>query len=167
MKQKRRKRGFTIVELVIVIAVIAILAAVLIPTFSNLIAKANLSNDQQVVRILNTTLTYGSVTKTPENMQDAVDILTTEGYHFMSMKPRSSDCSFVWEKTKNQILLIDGNGAVIYPEGAVTTDVQMFVSSDRDVTAGQTIVTTYVLNNNLVASTLHFQNKTLVIDDYK
>lgn len=166
MKQKRRKRGFTIVELVIVIAVIAILAAVLIPTFSNLIAKANLSNDQQVVRILNTTLTYGSVTKTPENMQDAVDILTTEGYHFMSMKPRSSDCSFVWEKTKNQILLIDGNGAVIYPEGAVTTDVQMFVSSDRDVTAGQTIVTTYVLNNNLVASTLHFQNKTLDLNGY-
>ncbi len=34
-------KGFTIVELVIVIAVIAILAAVLIPTFSNVIAKAN------------------------------------------------------------------------------------------------------------------------------
>lgn len=79
MKQKNRK-GFTIVELVIVIAVIAILAAVLIPTFSSLIAKANLSNDQQVVRILNTTLAYGGATETPENMQDAVDILTTEGY---------------------------------------------------------------------------------------
>lgn len=39
--QKHNKRGFTTVELVIVIAVIAILAAVLIPTFSNLITKAN------------------------------------------------------------------------------------------------------------------------------
>ena len=36
-----RKKGFTIVELVIVIAVIAILSAVLIPTFSSLIKKAN------------------------------------------------------------------------------------------------------------------------------
>ena len=38
------KKGFTIVELVIVIAVIAILAAVLIPTFSNVIEKANTSS---------------------------------------------------------------------------------------------------------------------------
>lgn len=41
MKKSTRKKGFTIVELVIVIAVIAILAAVLIPTFSNVISNAN------------------------------------------------------------------------------------------------------------------------------
>lgn len=35
-----KKRGFTIVELVIVIAVIAILASVLIPTFSGVVTKA-------------------------------------------------------------------------------------------------------------------------------
>ena len=38
-----KKKGFTIVELVIVIAVIAVLAAVLIPTFVNLTKKANQS----------------------------------------------------------------------------------------------------------------------------
>lgn len=42
MKQSK-KRGFTIVELVIVIAVIGILAGVLIPTFSSVIEKANAS----------------------------------------------------------------------------------------------------------------------------
>lgn len=47
---KRNKKGFTIVELVIVIAVIAILAAVLIPTFSNLVEKANNSADMQEAR---------------------------------------------------------------------------------------------------------------------
>lgn len=41
MKKLLNKKGFTIVELVIVIAVIAILAAVLIPTFSNVIENAN------------------------------------------------------------------------------------------------------------------------------
>ena len=45
-----KKRGFTIVELVIVIAVIAILAAVLIPTFSNVIKKANESKALQNAR---------------------------------------------------------------------------------------------------------------------
>ena len=39
--KKMNKKGFTIVELVIVIAVIAILAAVLMPTFSGIISKAN------------------------------------------------------------------------------------------------------------------------------
>ena len=39
--KRNNKKGFTIVELVIVIAVIAILAAVLIPTFSGIVEKAN------------------------------------------------------------------------------------------------------------------------------
>jgi len=39
--KKLNRKGFTIVELVIVIAVIAILAAVMIPTFSGMIKKAN------------------------------------------------------------------------------------------------------------------------------
>ena len=39
--KKKLKKGFTLVELVIVIAVIAILSAVLIPTFGNVIQNAN------------------------------------------------------------------------------------------------------------------------------
>ena len=42
--KKMNKKGFTIVELVIVIAVIGILAAVLIPTFSGVVDSANKSN---------------------------------------------------------------------------------------------------------------------------
>ena len=38
---KRNKSGFTLVELIIVIAVIGVLAAILIPVFSNVIQKAN------------------------------------------------------------------------------------------------------------------------------
>ena len=47
--KKSTKKGFTLVELVIVIAVIAILAAVLIPTFSNVVEKANQSADLQAL----------------------------------------------------------------------------------------------------------------------
>lgn len=46
--KKLNKKGFTIVELVIVIAVIAILASVLIPTFTGIVRKAQESAAIQV-----------------------------------------------------------------------------------------------------------------------
>lgn len=45
-----KKRGFTIVELVIVIAVIAILASVLIPTFTKVVEAAKASKNLQEAR---------------------------------------------------------------------------------------------------------------------
>jgi prepilin-type N-terminal cleavage/methylation domain-containing protein len=50
MIKKLRKKGFTIVELVIVIAVIAILAAILIPTFTNVVDKANAAKIQSELK---------------------------------------------------------------------------------------------------------------------
>ena len=50
MKKLNNKKGFTIVELVIVIAVIGILAGVLIPTFSGIVGKANGSGALQQAR---------------------------------------------------------------------------------------------------------------------
>ncbi len=52
--KKQNKKGFTLVELVIVIAVIAILAAVLIPTFTTVIGNANKSAAEQEAANLKT-----------------------------------------------------------------------------------------------------------------
>lgn len=50
-----KRRGFTMVELIIVIAVISILAAVVIPTFAGIIEKANDSAALQEARNIYTT----------------------------------------------------------------------------------------------------------------
>ena len=50
MNKKNNRKGFTTVELVIVIAVIAILATALIPTFGGLIDSANKTANEQEVR---------------------------------------------------------------------------------------------------------------------
>ena len=52
--KRNNKKGFTIVELVIVIAVIAILAGVLIPTFAGITSKAKKSAALQEARNLYT-----------------------------------------------------------------------------------------------------------------
>ena len=57
MKNRLKKAlAFTITELVIVIAVIAILAAVLIPTFSHVIDESKKSHDTQYMREINTAI---------------------------------------------------------------------------------------------------------------
>ena len=48
--KRNNKKGFTIVELVIVIAVIGILAGVMIPVFGNVIDDANKNAAQQAAR---------------------------------------------------------------------------------------------------------------------
>ena len=53
MKLRKTKKGFTVVELVIVIAVIAVLAAILIPTFISLDSRAKKASDQSLVKNLN------------------------------------------------------------------------------------------------------------------
>ena len=53
MVRNSKRRAFTIVELVIVIAVIAILAAVMIPTFGGVIESANVSADKQILSTVN------------------------------------------------------------------------------------------------------------------
>ena len=62
MNKKNNRKGFTIVELVIVIAVIAILATVMVPTFGNVIGKAN--NAALIQEIKNEHTMY--VTKTAD-----------------------------------------------------------------------------------------------------
>ena len=69
--KKLNKKGFTIVELVIVIAVIAILAAVLIPTFSGVVDKANNSAALQEAR--NTLTEY--VLDKGENVPSEIDLI--------------------------------------------------------------------------------------------
>lgn len=111
--------GFTIVELVIVIAVIAILAGVLIPTFKSVVESAHHSNALQIAKNQMTadTLKYASYGgKIPDDTVYEVD-----GYYFkvvdnalVEITKEEYDSLFI-EIPKNIIYLIpDGAGFGTY-----------------------------------------------------
>lgn len=91
----KNRKGFTIVELVIVIAIIAILAAVLIPTFASLIQKANISKDTQVIRNLNTAI--ATATEKPETMRDALKIAAEAGYLVDKINAAANGNDILWD----------------------------------------------------------------------
>ena len=85
----KNRKGFTIVELVIVIAVIAILAAVLIPTFSGVIQRANESSALQKATSAMKTVLAQSKTATIAN-----------GTYFISGK---TEIEYVYEYDLNKM----------------------------------------------------------------
>lgn len=107
---KKQKKGFTIVELVVVIAVIAILAAVLIPTFAGLIKKAQISNDQTLVRNLNTSLAISSEGGAGKStMYETLEDMREQGYNVDKLTPTHNKNDIVWDSVRNQFVLVMEN----------------------------------------------------------
>lgn len=50
---KGKRKGFTLVELIVVIAILAILAGIAIPVYTNYIKKANQASDEQLIAAVN------------------------------------------------------------------------------------------------------------------
>ena len=118
------KKGFTIVELVIVIAVIAILAAVLIPTFSGLVKKANLSSDMQAVREMNQALKVAEAKNgKPKNIDEAMKVIADAGYDVDAWQPLTAGYQVYWFIDDNQCVLYSTiDKKVEYPESYTGTD---------------------------------------------
>ena len=112
------KKGFTIVELVIVIAVIAILAAVLIPTFSGIVRRAQISADVQLCKNLNTVLSNAKAEgRIPGSMYDVLYLINEAGYILENLNPTSQGFYYAWDQKENSIIYIqDDLKTVRFPE---------------------------------------------------
>ncbi len=90
------------------IAVIAILAAVLIPTFTTLIDRANRSSDESAVYNMNLILSSDeAMNGKPENVSQAMDILSEAGMDAREYRALAKNRAFFYNLQENRVMYID------------------------------------------------------------
>lgn len=103
MKAKRSPNAFTLLELIIIIAVISILAAVLIPTFVNILQKTQNSVDSQMIQSMNDVVAaYGKAIGAPLAQEDVKKVLAEYGYDDLILKDREN--IYYWDDTEQLVL---------------------------------------------------------------
>ena len=143
MKTKSTKRGFTIVELVIVIAVIAILAAVLIPTLSGVVKKSRMSADETAVRNMNVVLAADGVV-TPTSIYDLFAVLAENGIVAKDYSPMMKEHFVFWDSVANKVVYTDENYNVLYPADADARNKDKWVTLSGDISTADVKVSELV-----------------------
>ena len=126
MVRNNRRKAFTIVELVIVIAVIAILAAVMIPTFTGIIKRANISADQQLAASINTQLSiYKAEGNKIETEADLIKALTSDENFTAQLNPKSAKHGYhYWYDAAEQTVKLLSNDQVLTESAKLRERVQ-------------------------------------------
>ena len=92
---KKTRKGFTLVELLVVIAIVAILATVAIIGYTSFTKKAEMSNDRTLVAQLNTAIT--KVDGRYETFHEVVEALDAQGFDVTEIKATSESYEILWD----------------------------------------------------------------------
>ena len=160
---RRKKSGFTIVELVIVIAVIAILSAILVPIISDVIGNAQVAKDTQLVHDLNTALAMDTSTDGHATMHSALQAVAKNGYDVGKITAQASDNRILWDSVNDVFCYLSvakgGAQSLVYiPEltqgdPLSVGDYRLWVISDR---VDETYSTYYIGNATTINTTKGF-----------
>ncbi|MCR3760083.1 prepilin-type N-terminal cleavage/methylation domain-containing protein [Clostridium felsineum] len=121
MKKRIKKEGFTLIELIIVIAILAILAAILIPSISQYKMRAEKSNIQASARTLGQAIDAYNAENTDNNSIDTYDD-SAETLIQNDIKP-SKVPSCLKGKTKEEIDDIASGKFTITKEDGINTTI--------------------------------------------
>ena len=173
---KARKRGFTIVELMIVIVIIGILVAIIVPAVTGAIDKANLTKLQAEVKSMNTQLLIESIFDSvyayrPEEVEEMLEGLgfdlgsTPKGYSLWYNQEKNEiilakteemfaggssavQAAFDYSRLPVRIEAVTANRNLLYID-KTPSDIRTYIDSMRDLMNDSVAGTAYETMSNV------------------
>ena len=132
--KKNNKKGFTLVELLVVIAILAILATVTVVGYISFTNKAKESNDISLTTQMNTVLQAEEATegKKADTLSTALEWLKEAGLDVEKLTPTSENYKYIWDKKTNRFYLLNDKNEVVSPEdGKVTNGMEIIHNNEQ------------------------------------
>lgn len=137
--KKSKKKGFTLIELIIVIAIIAILAAVAIPKFGevrkNANEKSDIANAKTIANAATALIAEGEVVAPAQGKKKVLIISTAdknaeagkiEGYIQSMPIPKSVTGTFIVVIDENGGVVVNAGGTADTTAGTITGGINFF-----------------------------------------
>ena len=123
---KKKRTGFTLVELLVVIAILAVLASVSVIGYLSFVKKAKVSNDSSLITQMNTTLQANeAVDGKNATAHDAIEELYESGLDVNKLSPTTEGYHYAIDMSQNRAFLLDGDYNKVAPEN-------LSISNDKE-----------------------------------
>ena len=124
------KKGFTLVELLVVIAILAVLATVAILGYTQFTKKANIANDQAICSQMNLALQSNeALDNKAQYPHQAVQQCIEAGFILENLTPSTAKYNFAYDQENNRFMLLDENFVFNYGDGDEVTLMNDFIEA--------------------------------------
>ena len=138
MKNRKTRKAFTLVELLVVITILAVLATVSVIGYRSFTKKAQISNDISLTTQMNTILQANQVRDGKnETPHEAVEELIDGGVNINKLTPMTNGYLYVFDLEENEMVLLDESMNAVAPEDTTLrtskTNYFIFVGKDDEL----------------------------------
>ncbi len=134
-KKQKNERGFTLVELMVVIAIIGVLVAIALPKFMNQANKAKIASAQATLASMKTSIeVYYADTKNnkyPANATEVTSVLEDDGFASNTVDPWGNKFKY-WVDTNRKSYYLWSVG----PDDTTNTNDDVYVTESLPPTIG-------------------------------